>query len=555
MTSTTILHGDVRTMRRGAAPAEAIAWRDGRILAVGTRGHVAASAGAATVLDVGTRTVLPGFVDAHHHAVIGALYAGGARLVPPTVTDVASLQAALAAEAARTPPGHWVLALDWNELFLRERRAPTRAELDDAVPDHPLFAMHYSCHRGVVNSRALALAGIDRHTAEPTGGAIERGPNREPSGVLIERGMSRTEQLARTDRLTYDVEGVLRRLAAHERRTLATGITLLVDAAVPPDLLRVYEAAHERGLARTPTIAMPVSFHGWLEEPVDLLVAPKLVTRAPGLHIGPLKMVFDGAASCAMCLSVWQSAAAMLHTVALSLREGSIDPIRNALGTAPRPSARGLRTGILMYETPAAARCVAEALEHGWSTGVHAEGNEAVEMVLDAYTAARSSLHDHGQARIEHAMFLERSHVERAADLGVAIVAQPPFLALRELILAPRIPGISIKPFRSLLDAGATLVGSSDFPVTTFDPWVGIRAAMQRPDGSPDEAIGLDEALAMYTRTPAEMLGVARDHGTLEPGKRADLLVLDSRLDERSMHAVHVAVTVLGGTVEHGILT
>ncbi len=211
-----LVNADVRTLDPRSPRAEAIAWRDGRILAVGRRGEVEAAIGeAADIADAQGRTVLPGFIDAHQHPCIVAIYGGAIRLTPPAVGDIPSLLAALRDAAARTPKGEWIIASDWDELHLVERRKPTREELDDALPDHPLLALHYSCHRAVANSRALALARIDRHTPEPSGGAIGRGRGGEPDGLLVERGMSRVESLARSSLVARDAAGFFARLRAH----------------------------------------------------------------------------------------------------------------------------------------------------------------------------------------------------------------------------------------------------------------------------------------------------------------------------------------------------
>ena len=153
--SQVVLHADVRVMDSANTRAEAVAWRDGRLLAVGTQAEVEHAAGSeAQVWDAAGATVLPGFIDAHHHPALAALYNGLVRLAPPAVTDIASLQATLAAAASKLEPGRWLVAMDWDEMRLAERRPPTRAELDEAVPDRPLMALHYGCHRAVANSRA-----------------------------------------------------------------------------------------------------------------------------------------------------------------------------------------------------------------------------------------------------------------------------------------------------------------------------------------------------------------------------------------------------------------
>lgn len=559
-----VFNADVRVVDAGGSVADAVAWRDGRIVAVGAHEEVARVAGAgATTWNAAGATVLPGFVDAHHHAGIAALYGGVVPLVPPGVTDVRSLQRTLASAAAALPPGAWLVATAWDEARLVEHRPPTRAELDDAVPDHPLFAMHYSCHRGLANSRALALAGIGRGTAEPSGGEISRDHNGLPDGLLIERGMSRVETLARAFRIAHDAEGFLARLAEHYRALVAVGITRLAEATVPGDLATLYREAARRGLVTVPTVLMPVSTQGYLEAPWDVLDAGRS-TESPAsagggpLIAGPVKLVFDGAPGCAMCLGWWQVAGVSLRALAMTLARRSLDPARAVLSVAPRLG-RDIRTGIRIYARDEAHEIVRTAGERGFSVATHAIGNDAIDLALSAYEAAGKALHASGVPRIEHATFLDRELVARIAGVGAAVVAQPNFMSLAAFGNAPPIPRVRNSPLRWLLDAGVKVAGSSDFPVAGFDPLDGIRAAVSRRTArarvyEADQCIGLDEAVAMYTRVAAEVCGGLAECGTLEVGKRADLVVLDARLSLETLPDARVRGTVVGGDVLFGTL-
>jgi hypothetical protein len=528
----TLLAGRIRTLDPTLPLAEAVAFEDGRIVAVGPRARVEEAAAGAEVVELGDATVLPGFVDAHHHVAISALYDGSVRLVPPKVTDVASLQAALAEAAKASPPDRWLVATHWNESLLRERRPPTRQELDAAVSDRPVFLLHHTCHRALASSKALELAGIDRHTPEPAGGAISRGPGGVPDGLLIERGMAPVEQLARADRLRVDVDGVLDRMAAHYRGVRASGITRLCDTAVPRDLLGAFRTLAARGDVLVPTHACPVSIRGWLPEPIDALEGEGTGEAAgPNLWIGPVKLVFDGAPGCSMCLSWGQSLVSFARTLALTVRHRSLDALRTTLSLSPRYGL-DVRTGIALYQPEDGTRIVRTSLERGFAVASHALGNAAIEVALGAYAAAGLRLHEHGVPRLEHAAFAEPDDARRMADLGVAAVVQPSMLEMHMTASAARIPGLPLFPLRRLRNAGVRLVGSSDYPVHTFDPLAGIRAAVQRENAhgdvvDPEERLTLDEALAMYTRDAAEVLGVGHETGTITRGKRADLVVVE----------------------------
>jgi predicted amidohydrolase YtcJ len=554
-----LLDADVRVFDEARRTAEALAIRDGRLLTVGRRADVLAAAGpAATIWNARGATVLPGFIDAHQHPCIAALYGGGVSLAGPEVTDVASLARTLARTASELPPGEWLVAMNWDEARLRERRAPTRTELDDAVPDRPVFALHYSCHRAVANSRALELAGIGRDTPDPAGGVISRGKGGLPDGLLVERGMSRVETLARASLRTRDAAGFMDRLARHFRALVAAGITRVVDAAVPGDLAVLYREAKARGVLPIPTVLMPVSVTGYLETPWDALDGPTTGERDGVLEIGPVKLILDGAPACAMCLSFLQLAAVSARTLALAARQGSLDPMRVAMSTRPRLGRR-IRTGIRLYAPDEAKDFVRRASERGFRVASHAEGNDAIALALDAYEAAGGALRRAGRPRLEHVVFADRDCVRRIADQGALAVVQPHFLSLSAFGSAPTIPGMPANPLRWLLDAGVALAGSSDFPVTGFDPFDGIRSAVRRrtPNGvrEPEQAITLDEALTAYTRGAALAAGCQGECGTLEPHKRADFVVLEGRLaSEKDLDATRVRATVVGGELAFGSL-
>ncbi len=192
-------------MTHSSARADAVAWRAGKLLAVGELDAVARAAGPdADRWDAAGATVLPGFIDAHQHPSIGALYGGQLRLAAPEVDSVEGLLRALAGAAAKSQPGEWLVATDFDERLLAERRRPTRSELDSAVPDNPLVALHYTCHRALANSRALELLGIGRGTPDPSGGRISRERGGLPDGLLIERAMSGIEAMARSSLVAKD---------------------------------------------------------------------------------------------------------------------------------------------------------------------------------------------------------------------------------------------------------------------------------------------------------------------------------------------------------------
>jgi len=557
MRPTVLTGGRLHCMDEHRTRADAIAYADGKILAVGDRVAVVEAAGPeATLHDLGGATVLPGFVDAHHHVSISALYGGLVRLTPPGVTDIPSLQAALAEAARGLAPGRWVVAMEWDEGLLAERRPPTRSELDEAVGDRPLFALHQTCHRALANSRALELAGIGRHTPNPAGGTISRCATGLPDGLLIERGMSRVESLARPDLAAHDAEGFLARMAEHYRALVAVGITRVADTAAPADLLTLYRASASRGEVLVPTLICPVSTTGYLEEPWDVLDGPVTGEQDGPLRIGPVKLVFDGAPGCSMCLGWWQTFGALVRTAALSLRLGSFDPLRTSMSIVPRYG-RQVRSGVAIYQAAEAERMVRGLLERGFGVATHAIGNAAVEVAVGAYEAAGAGVHASGAPRIEHGAFASRALVERIAGVGAGVAVQPAFLAMPSMSGVVRVSGLPIFPLRWMLDAGITVAGSSDYPVAGFDPLEGIRRAVSRQNArgevvDEEQRISVEEAVHLYTAGGAALCGSLNESGTLEVGKRADLVVLGGGLD--ALEEASVRATVIGGEIVYGQL-
>jgi len=473
------------------------------------------------------------------------------RLAAPAVKSIQDLQQRLSETARSQPPGTWIVGIEWDELTFAERRAPTRAELDAAVPDHPLFAMHYSCHRAAANSRALELAGIGKHTPDPFGGVIERDANGHPSGLLVERGMSRVEALARAALVARDVDGFLDRLGVHYQALVRAGITRLADAAVPGDLRALYREAQARGLVTLPTVLMPVSVAGYLEPPLDVFDWPLTGEREGNLVVGPVKLILDGAPACALCMTYWQTAVSSLRAFANALRLRSLDPIRASLSVRPT-FGRDVRTGIHVLSPEETDRTVRAATERGFGVACHAEGNEAIGRALTAYEAYSARLHGGGRARLEHVLFAGQELAARIGRAGAAAVMQPHFLSIPTVQSSPELPGLPLIPLRTLLDAGVTVAGSSDFPVTGFDPLDGIRSAVSRRCGGgvreAAERVSLDEAFGMYTREAARVLGCLDQCGTLEKGKRADVVFLDRPIrSEGDLEHATVARTVVEG--------
>lgn len=340
----------------------------------------------------------------------------------------------------------------------------------------------------MASSRALAAAGIGRGTPDPPGGEIDRDRAGEPTGLLYERALGWVERASREAWADRFGEGA----AEASRRYAAAGITTVEDAAVDPATEARYRAAEARGQLRIRVRRMQVSPAGWFEPPWAL-------AREPAAD-APLKVFVDGGYRCAVRL----------------LRPGGL-----------------VARGFLFYAPEALADLLVTAWRRGWRITCHAIGNVGVETCLAAVEAAlRREPRGEGRVRLDHALFLPEGLVPRLRALGLPVVTQPVFLH----DYGPPGPGlppdVRPHPFGHLYAAGVVQAFSSDYPCGSLSPLVGIAAAATRrvrTGARADDEPGVPVAAGLEACTlgAARAAGLEADCGSLVPGKRADLVVLD----------------------------
>jgi hypothetical protein len=536
------------TMGPGDGTAGAMLVRDGRIAVVGEPAQVrAAAAPGAQVARLDGATVVPGLIDAHCHVADVGYLAAGADCSQPAAPDIPAIQARLRAAGGRTPEGSWVTGSGYVEYQLREGRHPTRDELDQAVPDRPAVLYHTSLHACVLNSAALRAAGFADTQPDPPGGTFGRDRAGRLDGVVFEGPMFAILERNLRDDITRMTAAERARLMERAGQHLASlGITAACDADLRRDTFAAFAEADQAGALHQRIYGLVV------HDQVDWLLGEGLQGRHSGrLATEAVKIWADGGMS---------SRTAAIH------------------GTYPVPP-HG--SGILFFTRDELTAMIREFDARGFQVAVHAQGDRAIETVLDAYTTVLATTgpattgpattgpattgpagpgpgRNPRRHRIEHAGAMYPPLAARAADLGIVIVSQPGFLSTLGDGFAAAFPGHGdqLYAFGSWRRAGLTVAGSSDAPVISAAPLLGLRDAVIRrtADGQvlgPGERLTARDALALYTTQAAAAMHREGEIGSLEPGKLADFVVLAGNpltTGPERIADIPVLATVVDGT-------
>ncbi|MFT4233090.1 MAG: amidohydrolase [Leucobacter sp.] len=522
----------------GRSARTALAVAGGRIVAVGGDDEILALAGAGTErIDAAGAAVLPGFHDAHVHAQAGGLGLRGCDL--DSEHSIPGYER-LVREYAAANDGEWIVGAGWfGDVF--DDGLPTRALLDEWVPDRPAVLTSHDAHGVWVNTAALERAGITRETPDPAAGRIVHGADGEPTGMLLDAAGELVTRLIPPHR-PEDLRAAL--LAAQEH-LFSLGVTAWHDAILGqyltlPDCLPSYlETLADGSLRARVTGSMwwpPAEGAGFLPAMLERVRA----AGEAGFPVRSVKIMQDGI--CENC------------TAAL------IEPYCGV-----RPETRG--DSVI---APDELREIAAALDaEGLSLHFHGVGDRAVRECLDAVEHARDRNGPGRRHQIAHLDVVDPADFERFAALGVTANLQPLWARNDQEILERKFPLIGADrarfhfPFGSLHRAGAHLAMGSDWPVTSPDPLWGLHTACTRTapaadvhalnaeakaPAQPEERLDVEVALRAYTLGAAEASGSAAHMGSLEAGKLADLVMLTGSIGEpTAFDGVRVARTLLGG--------
>ena len=532
-----LLNGNIRTLDSQRPQARAIGIKGGQIIAVGENGAIADLADQKTErIELNGRLAIPGLMDSHFHFYDWAM--GRQQLDLARVNALDELLDQVAQAAGQLPQEKWVLGQGWNESDWPEHTMPRRDHLDGVAPSHPVALWRCDLHLVSVNSRALELAGIDESTPDPPDGVIEKDSSGRPTGILRELAPNLVKSVIpppSADELVAAMRNGITHL-----HTL--GLTAVHDARLMGGLegaaaLKAWQLLNEKGKL---DLRCWVSLAGErLEEAIALGLRTGLGDER--LRIGHVKYFADGGMG---ARTAWM-----------------LEPYLDAEYGMPLGSMAEL------------GRKIAAAEKAGLAVMVHAIGDRAnreIITILEELAESRSKAAQRSSAppalphRIEHTQMIRSEDIQRLAKLKVAACVQP-----HNMILDINMIDESVGPrgrftyaYKEMLDAGIPVLFSSDAPVCDPSPLVGIHAAVtrQRRDGTPaggwypEQRIRVEDAVRGYTTVPAAFYGQSRDMGTLTPGKRADMIVLDRdifQVDPMEIADARVEMTIFDGRIVH----
>jgi predicted amidohydrolase YtcJ len=501
-----LYNGVVLTMNRRQPRAELVAVRDGRIVHVGRNEELDGFRGKGKVVNCEGMTIIPGFNDAHIHILSYASNLLSVDCSPASVKSISDIQDRLRQEAQRTPPGAWIKASGYNEFYLAEHRHPTRYDLDQAAPNHPVKLTHRSLHACVLSSLALSLAGISATTPDPPGGLIDREVDTgEPSGLLF--GMDSYINEKVIPPLTD--EKLRRGVSLVNRRLLSLGITSVQDATVNNGYAQwqLFRSLKEGGNL-LPRVSMMSGYESVAEFQERGLC---FGSGDYDLRLGAVKIVLDET-------------------------RGYLNPPQEELN-----------------------EMALQAHRAGFQVAMHAVEEGTVEAAAAAleYCLEHSPGTDR-RHRVEHCSVCPPGLLRRLRRVKAVVVTQPAFVYYSGERYLSEVPESQLRWLyrtKSFLRNGLKPAASSDCPVIPPDPLTAIYAAVTRTSENglallPEEAIPAEDALAMCTLAGAHASFEEHHKGSIEVGKLADMALLSAdptRVLAEQIRGITVEKTIIGG--------
>ncbi|MFC1885814.1 amidohydrolase [Thermodesulfobacteriota bacterium] len=460
------------------------------------------------VVDCSGMTVIPGLIDAHIHLHAFAESLISLNLRPENrIFSISDIQAEIRSVSQTLSPGTWIRGKGCHEFDLKEKRLPTRHDLDTAAPDHPVKLTHRSGHAHILNSPALKQVGITIETPDPPEGLIDRDiPSGEPNGVLFEMGEWLSKKVPSPDKKEMTLG-----MKQAGRQLVSMGITSVQDVSVHNDIERWRE------------------FRRWIKEGIvlpriSMFMGTSAFTKHPDIDF---------------------------HTS---------DDVKR-LGIVGVKIILDNTTGKRFPAQPDLDDIVLAVHRKGGQVAIHAIESSDIESACRAIAYAQQTVgRPDPRHRIEHGSVCRPKLAEKIASLGISVTTQPPFVYYngdRYLNTVPADQIDHLYPVRTLLKNGVTVAGSSDCPVVSANPFIGMYAAMTRMTTggnrlSPRQRITLSQAFKMYTKSAAVAVFEESIKGSISPGMLADLVVIEgdfARFNAEELKATVPVMTILGGKI------
>jgi hypothetical protein len=461
-----------------------------------------------SIIDCSGKTVIPGLIDAHLHLVSYAKSFVTSDLSPSkNVHSISDIQSIFKNCSRNRPSGQWIFGRGYNEFYLAEKRHPNRWDLDNATPNHPVRLTHRSGHAHVLNSMALKLVGITRETGDPEGGMIERDlKTGEPTGLLYEMGDFLYDRIPALT--SAELEKGLQKA---NLELISLGVTSIQDASSRNDTeqWKLVKSWKKSGLLH-PRVNLMMGIYAFQNKSKN---CPSNGLNENQLRLGAIKIILDDT------------------------------------------------TGRLHPTQPELNEMVCKVHNAGRQIAIHALEEKAVKASCEAiqFALEKSPAKDH-RHRIEHCSVCPPDLARKIASLGITVVTQPAFIYFHGERYLDTVPDEQLKhlyPIRTLLDQGINVAASSDCPIVSPDPLIGMNAAMHRLSAIGEMVGGREKieptaALQMYTLNAARATFEEAIKGTISAGKLADMVVLNAdptRLTADEFRNLQVDKTIIGGQV------
>jgi predicted amidohydrolase YtcJ len=520
-----IIHGGpILTMDDANPVVDAVGIDQGIVVAAGSEAEVRERMPAgAEAIHLDGRMATPGLYDAHAHTFMTGFSLLEVDVAAPGVASIDDIRRRVTERSRAVDSGSWIVGQGYDQASLAEQRHPNRNDLDAAAPDHPV-ALWRSCHHIMaVNSRALALAGIDRNTPDPDGGTIDRDAHGEPTGVLREHATWLVQE-----RLPDPTEAdIAAAIVAGGREFVKHGVIAVAEAGIrTADELRAYQRVWRSCELPVRSYLMMI-----IDDTLDDLIGLGISTGFGDdwLRIGNAKLFSDG--------SIGGRTARMRRPY-----EGESDNV-----------------GLWMLEPDELKAKVRRAHDAGFQLGIHAIGDAAIDLVLDAYEAAQqASPRPDTRHRIEHCSIVDLDTIARIKRLGVVPIPGTSFLYYTRPVYEQNLGRDRFRyayAMKTYAEHGIIAAASSDAPVVPVNPLIGIQTMVTRKDRLGEDAwqeerVSVEEAIRAYTVNAAYASFAEKTRGRLAPGMVGDVTIFDQ--DLRAMDPDRITEAKADFTVADG---